>query len=103
MKPIIKVIFIFCLLFMLSGCSVVCNYTIQSTPKGADILVDGKMIGKTPATVDISFTDNSQKVTEKKIIFVKLEGYKEFKEILSYEGDSSKKLNFELDPETSQK
>ena len=103
MKPIIKVIFIFPLLFMLSGCGVSGSYTILSTPKGADILVDGKMIGKTPTTVDVSFTKNVQKVMEKKIIAVKLKGYKEAKEVLSYEGDSSKVLNFKLDPETPQK
>ena len=105
MKPLIKVIFMFCLHFILSGCStlLLCNYTIQSTPTGADILVDGTMIGKTPANVDIAFTENNQKVMERKILSVKREGYKEVNEVISYDGVSSKVLNFELDPDTLQK
>ena len=61
------------------------------------------MIGKTPANVDIAFTENNQKVMERKILSVKREGYKEVNEVISYDGVSSKVLNFELDPDTLQK
>ncbi len=80
----------------LAGCGTYSSFTIKSSPSGADILVDGKAMGKTPATIKVPFPENNQLVREKKIVSLKLKGYKEAKEILSYGENTDKLLNFEL-------
>lgn len=37
-------------------------------------------------------------VTEKKIISLKMSGYKEMKDVLTYQGNTSKTLDFKLEP-----
>lgn len=94
---IIRTITIISLLF-LTGCGTSGRFIVKSEPAGAEIFVDGQPFGKTPTTVQIPFTENKQMVTEKKIISLKLKGYKEIKEVLSYQGDTSRVLSFQLEP-----
>jgi hypothetical protein len=93
----------FCILTVITGCGTSGKYIIQSSPKGADIFVDDNLIGKTPVTINIPFEENFQKVLEKRIITLKLKGYKEFKSAIGYEGDKYKVLDFRLEPVTPQK
>jgi|GEM_PF-4883961 len=92
----IRSLIVLSLFLFLAGCGTYSSFTVKSAPSGADILVDGKVMGKTPATIKVPFPENNQLVREKKIVSVKLKGYKEVKEILCYEGDTCKLLNFEL-------
>jgi len=51
----------------------------------------------------VKFTENEHIVAEKKILAVKLRGYKEKKVVLSPEGASDQLLNLTLVPESDQK
>jgi len=84
---------------LLAGCATTSTITIKTDPPGANIYVDGKSIGQTPVTIKLKFAENAQMVTEKKILAVKLAGYREKKEIISLEGTSQKTLEFLLMPE----
>jgi hypothetical protein len=88
---------------VLAGCASAPTFTIKTDPSGADIFVDGKSVGKTPATIKVKFKENAQMVTEKKILAVKLPGYKEKKEVISPEGAPIKTLEFALVPELNEK
>lgn len=92
----IRSLIVLSLFLFLAGCGTYSSFNVKSAPSGADILVDGKPMGKTPAIIKVPFPENNQLVREKKIVSVKLKGYKEVKEILCYEGDSGKPLSFEL-------
>ncbi len=92
---------VFCFI-LLAGCASAPTFTIKTDPAGADILVDGKNVGKTPATIKVKFTENAQMVTEKKILAVKLPGYREKKEVISSEGALIKTLEFALVPELNE-
>ena len=90
-----------CVLLLLAGCATKPSYTVMTQPPGADIFVDGKLVGKTPATINVVFTENVQMVTEKKILTVKLQGYKTKKELLSPGGERHTALNLTLVPESN--
>lgn len=93
---------LFCFI-LLAGCAATSTFTVKTDPVGADIYVDGKRIGLTPATIKVKFAENAQMVTEKKILAVKLPGYREKKEVISQEGAPNKTLEFALVPESSEK
>jgi hypothetical protein len=96
MKPLYIIASLLLLFF--TGCGTSGQFVVKSEPAGAEILVDGKPMGRTPATVSILFLENKQLVTEKKIITLRLKGYREVKEVLSYQGNNSQLLNFRLEP-----
>ncbi len=89
---------ILCLTF-LAGCGTSGQYIVKSQPAGAEILVDGETYGKTPCTISVPFPENKQLVREKRLISLRLKGYREAKEILCYEGEQAKVLSFDLEPE----
>jgi hypothetical protein len=89
---------LFCFI-LLASCTTTSTITIKTDPPGANIYVDGKSIGQTPATIKVKFSENAQMVPEKKILAVKLSGYREKKEVISLEGTSQKTLEFLLVPE----
>lgn len=92
----------FCFL-LLAGCASAPKFTVKTDPAGADIFVDGERVGKTPATIKVKFTENAQMVTEKKILCVKLAGFREQKEVICPEGAPIKTLEFTLVPEVNEK
>ena len=77
---------------LLAGCATTSTITVKTDPAGADIYVDGKRIGQTPATIEMKFAENAQMVSERKILAVKLSGYRERREIIFPEGTSQKTL-----------
>jgi hypothetical protein len=85
-------------ILLLAGCASAPLFAVVTDPAGADIFVDGKLVGKTPATIKVTFTENSQMVMEKKILIVKLSGYKEKKEVISYNKGNTA-LKFQLAPD----
>ena len=87
------------MLALLAGCGTSGQYIVKSQPPGADILVDGECVGKTPSTISIPFPENKQLVREKRLISLRLNGYREAKEILCYEGEQARVLTFELEPD----
>ena len=87
------------LLALLAGCGTSGQYIVKSQPAGAEILVDGKPMGTTPATISVPFPGNRQLDREKRLISLRLTGYRVAQEILCYEGDQARVLNFELEPE----
>jgi hypothetical protein len=87
------------LLTFLAGCGTSGQYIVKSKPTGAEILVDGESVGKTPATISVPFPENKQLVREKRLITLRLNGYREAKEVLCYEGEQARVLTFELEPE----
>ncbi len=87
------------LLALLAGCGTSGQYIVKSKPAGAEILVDGEPYGTTPSTISVPFPENKQLVREKRLISLRLKGYREAKEILCYEGEQAKVLNFDLVPE----
>ncbi|TWJ19053.1 PEGA domain-containing protein [Geobacter argillaceus] len=87
------------MLALLSGCGTSGQYIVKSQPTGAEILVDGEKLGTTPATISVDFPENKQLVREKRLISLRLKGYREAKEVLCYEGDQARVLNFELEPD----
>ncbi len=93
---------LFCFIF-LAGCAATSTFTVKTNPAGADIYVDGERIGQTPATIKVKFSENAQMVTEKKILAVKLRGYREKKEVISPEDITQKTLEFALVPELNEK
>ncbi len=94
----------YCLiLLILIGCATTSSFTVLTYPAGADIYVDGEPAGKTPTTIKVKFTENEQMVTDKKILMVKLPGYKVQKEVISPEGASHKTLDFTLVAEANNK
>ena len=93
---------IFCFVF-LAGCATTSTFTVKTDPAGADIYVDGRRLGQTPATIQVKFSENAQMVTEKKILTVKLNGYRERKEVISPEGIPQKTLEYLLVPEANEK
>jgi len=97
MKNISRGILFFFIL--LASCATTSTITIKTDPPGANIYVDGKSLGQTPATIKVKFSENAQMVPEKKILAVKLSGYREKKEIISLEDTSHKTLEFLLVPE----
>lgn len=84
---------------LLAGCGTSGQYIVKSQPSGAEILVDGECVGKTPATISVPFPENRQLVREKRLISLRLDGYREAREVLCYEGDQARVLNFELEPD----
>jgi hypothetical protein len=81
-----------------AGCASAPSFSIVTDPAGADIFIDGKQVGKTPAVIKVKFVENSQMVLEKKILVVKLPGYKEKREVISScEGTAT--LKFQLMPD----
>jgi PEGA domain len=97
MKPLFLAMAL--VLLLLAACTSTGQFTVRSEPAGAAIFIDSKMVGKTPATLSIPFPENRQLVMEKKILSLRLTGYQEIREVLCYEGDSCKLLNFKLVPE----
>ncbi len=89
---------LFCFM-LLVGCATTSTITVKTDPAGANIYVDGKRIGQTPATIKVKFSENAQMVTEKKILAVKLPGYRERKEVISLDGAPQKTVEFLLLPE----
>lgn len=92
-----------CCLMLLVGCATTPSFTVLTDPAGADIYVDGAPAGKTPAIIKVKFTENAQLVTEKKILMVKLPGYKVKKEVISPEGALHRTLNLTLVRESHDK
>ncbi len=92
-----------CCLLLVVGCATIPSFTVLTDPSGADIYVDGALVGKTPATIKVEFKENAQMVTEKKILMVKLPGYKVRKEVISLEGVSNKTLDLILVTESKNK
>lgn len=90
-------------LLIFSGCAAMPSFIVKTEPAGAAIFVDGEQVGQAPATIKVKFTENAQMVPEKKILAVKLPGYKEKKVVLSPEGASGKLFDFTLEPETKEK
>jgi len=88
---------LFCFI-LLTGCATTSTITVKTDPEGANIYLDGRRIGQTPATIKLTFSENAQMVAEKKILAVSLPGYRERKEIISPEGASQKTLEFLLVP-----
>jgi len=86
-------------LTFLAGCGTSGQYIVKSKPVGAEILVDDEKYGSTPATISVPFPENKQLVREKRIISLRLKGYREAREVLCYEGEQAKVLTFELEPE----
>jgi hypothetical protein len=84
-------------IFLLAGCASAPLFTVETDPVGADIFVDGIPAGKTPAAIKVKFAENTQMVMEKKILVVKLPGYKEKREVISHDG--TKALKFQLSPD----
>ena len=80
----------------MTGCGTYGTFTVNTDPPNAEIFVDGKPMGKTPATIKVAFPEDKQLVREKKIIALRLRGYKEVKDVLTYEEDLKKVLNFKL-------
>src|SRR6185437_10554412 len=68
------------------------SVAITSTPAGADVEVDGKFVGDTPATVQLSPGDHAIKISKK--------GYKTWERTLSSSGASTN-VNAELEQENS--
>lgn len=64
------------------------NVTIASTPSGADVEVDGKFVGNSPTTVQLSAGDHSIKISKK--------GYKSWERTLATSG-SAANVNAELE------
>lgn len=87
------------LLTFLAGCGTSGQYIVKSKPTGAEILVDDEKYGTTPATISVPFPENKQLIREKRIISLRLKGYREAKEVLCYEGEQARVLTFELEPE----
>lgn len=85
-------------LLLLVGCGTSGQFVVKSEPAGAEIFIDGRPFGRTPATLQVPFVENKQMVTEKKIISLKMSGYKEMKDVLTYQGNTSKTLDFKLEP-----
>ncbi len=100
MKNIFGILFCF---IVVAGCAATSTFTVKTDPAGADIYVDGKRIGQTPATIKVKFSENAQMVIEKKILAVKLLGYREKREVISPEGIPQKTLEFALVPELNEK
>ncbi len=88
-------------ILLCGACAPATLYTVVTDPVGADILVDGKPMGKTPATIKVKFSENAQMVIEKKVLVVKLSGYKEKKEVLSCQ-NANTELKFQLVPEPAE-
>ncbi len=86
-------------LTLLAGCGTSGQYIVKSKPTGAEILVDGECVGKTPSTISVPFPENRQLIREKRLITLRLKGYREAKEVLCYEGEQARVLSFELEPE----
>jgi hypothetical protein len=91
------------MLVLVAGCASTPKFTVLTDPAGADIFVDGERVAKTPATIKVSFPENSQMVKEKKILTVKLPGYKEMKEVICDDGVPEKKFTLMLMPEPGEK
>ncbi len=91
-----------CAVILLAGCASTTPFLVTSEPAGAAIFVDGEQVGKTPATINVTFTQNEQLVTENKILSVALPGYKEAKEVLSGDEGGQRTFNLKLMPETTQ-
>ncbi len=90
-------------LLIFSGCAASSSFIVKTDPAGAAIFIDGEQVGQAPATIKVKFTENEQMVAEKKILAVKLRGYKEKKVVLSPEGASSQLLSLTLVPESDEK
>ena len=86
-------------LTLLTGCGTSGQYIVKSQPPGAEILIDGECVGKTPSTISVPFPENKQLIREKRLISLRLNGYREAKEILCYEGEQARVLTFELEPD----
>ncbi len=86
----------------MTGCGTYGTFTINTDPQSAEIFVDGKPMGKTPATIKVEFPEDKQLVREKKIIALRLRGYKEVKDLLAYEENTRKILNFKLVSESKE-
>ncbi len=84
---------------VLAGCGTSGQYIVKSRPAGAEILVDGEPYGTTPATISVPFPEGKQPVREKRLISLRLKGYREAKDTLCYEGEQARVLSFELEPE----
>ncbi len=95
-------LFLACCILILSGCSSAPKLLVKSDPPGADIYVDGVIVGKTPAALELTFSETIQLVMEKKILAVKLPGYKERKEVISQESANNKTLEIALAPEVAE-
>ena len=78
------------------GCGTYGTFTVNTDPPSAEIFVDGIPMGKTPATIKVEFPEDKQLVREKKIIALKLRGYKEVREVLTYEEDIKQVLSFKF-------
>ncbi len=91
------------ILFFSLGCATTSSFTVLTYPAGADIYVDGEPAGKTPTTIKVKFTENAQMITDKKILTVKLPGYKVRKEVISPEGAPHKTLDLTLAEESNNK
>lgn len=79
MKPILHLISIFILAATLAGCATVLTgttqrVTIDSTPQGADIIIDGYMMGTTPARLRLD-RDVNAIIDGGKDIRLELDGY----------------------------
>ena len=85
-------------LFLLGGCASASLFIVTTSPSGADIFVDGKPVGKTPATIKVKFAENAQMVLERKVLSVKLPGYGQKKAVIAYYEDMTV-LNFQLTPD----
>ncbi len=84
------------LIILMTGCATYETFSVNTDPPSAEIFVDGKLMGKTPATIKVEFPEDKQLVREKKIIALRLRGYKEVKDLLTYEENIKKVLNFKL-------
>lgn len=99
MTSVVRTVALFGMLALFTACGTSGQYIVKSRPVGAEILVDGEPVGTTPATISVPFPENRQSVREKRLISLRLKGYREAREILCYEGDQARVLNFELEPE----
>ncbi|MDP6546289.1 MAG: CsgG/HfaB family protein [Phycisphaerae bacterium] len=57
----------------LAGCTFHTNVTFTSTPSGADVLVDGERVGKTPVTIPVPWVYDG--TPDRTTIDMRLEGY----------------------------
>ncbi len=89
------------LLLFLTGCAAapLPNIKVTSLPAGADIYVDGRAVGKTPAAILVDFPENHQLVREKKLLTLRLSGYKEQRQVIGYSAEAERLFNFQLIPE----
>lgn len=64
---------------------------ISSVPEGADILIDGRYIGRTPAKITIEDINEHS-------LCLKKEGYNDYKDDFFHSGENQKEIKFELQP-----